>query len=393
MVLARRFVAFALGILSLTAVMVAQPALDPSDRIPNWTAPPYWTPPAGAFGLSKLEKGALSPEGVAVFPSPPLPLVAISPCRLLDTRPPANNPLDGDGAFAVDEIRTYTLAGACGLPPGILAVSLNVTATNTGSGAFGHIKLWPSDGAEPNVSTLNYPGAGATVANAAVVPLSGNALKAKSGNATADLILDVNGYYALSSPPSSQLLLHHASFQGTADELTGTTKTASDGFLILLTSTAPNSVGDVRNQFGNGATSGLDRPGTYISVRARWNESISALHRFYVLAGGESGGTLLQAGFGFKAVGAALKGVSISGGVETELDLQTMLSSGTFRDLLAIRRTSSIEFFVDGIPKGSVSMNLPSSANSTYEVRVANGTSGTEAGVHVGFLTVGIPMF
>jgi hypothetical protein len=44
---------------------------------------------------------------------------------------------------------------------------------------------------------LNYPGAGATIANAAVVPLSPTgALKVKSGNASADVILDVNGYYA-----------------------------------------------------------------------------------------------------------------------------------------------------------------------------------------------------
>jgi len=77
------------------------------------------------------------------------------------------------------------------------AASLNVTATNTGSGAFGHIKIWPADQAESNVSTLNYPGAGATVANAAIVSLSPiGALKVKSGNASADVILDVNGYYA-----------------------------------------------------------------------------------------------------------------------------------------------------------------------------------------------------
>jgi hypothetical protein len=134
----------------------------------------------------------------------PLPFIGITPCRLLDTRPPANNPLDGDGIYGADEIRTYTLPGACGLPGGMQAVSLNVTATNTGSGAFGHIKIWPADQAEPNVSTLNYPGAGATIANAAVVPLSGaGALKVKSGNASADVILDVNGYYAPSGVGTS----------------------------------------------------------------------------------------------------------------------------------------------------------------------------------------------
>src|SRR5688572_16340434 len=163
------------------------------EQIPNWTAPPFWSPPRA---IRSVTDEGLSPQAVEVLPSAPLPFVAIAPCRLLDTRPPANNPLDGDGVYAADQIRTYTLPGACGLPAGIQAVSLNVTATNTGSGAFGHIKVWPSDGTEPNVSTLNYPGAGATVANAAVVPLSvTGAMNVKSGNATADVILDVNGYY------------------------------------------------------------------------------------------------------------------------------------------------------------------------------------------------------
>ena len=162
-----------------------------SGKIANWPAPAFWSPSGRADSLG--ERGEV---GIQASTSP-LPFIGVTPCRLLDTRPPANNPLDGDGIFGADEIRTYTLPGACGLPGGVQAVSLNITATNTGSGAFGHIKIWPSNQPEPNVSTLNYPGAGATIANAAIVPLSSaGALNVKSGNASADVILDVNGYYA-----------------------------------------------------------------------------------------------------------------------------------------------------------------------------------------------------
>src|SRR3990172_2692205 len=73
-----------------------------------------------------------------------------------------------------------------------LAVSLNVTATNTlGPGFF---LLHPAGGATPLVSTLNYLG-GETVANAALVPLGAGGLAVIAGVSGADLILDVNGYF------------------------------------------------------------------------------------------------------------------------------------------------------------------------------------------------------
>src|SRR6266498_2320063 len=183
--------------LSVTvAVVFSVPLIAFAQEIPNWPAPPYWSP-QGRATATPGERSGIGVEALEVAASTsPLPFIGVTPCRLLDTRNNLN-PLGGGGPFGADEIRTYTLPGACGLPGGMQAASLNVTATNTGSGAFGHIKIWPADQAEPNVSTLNYPGAGATVANAAVVPLSPiGALKVKSGNASADVILDVNGYYA-----------------------------------------------------------------------------------------------------------------------------------------------------------------------------------------------------
>ena len=148
----------------------------------NWTVPPYTSSSAG--GIHTM-----------VDQTPPRAFIGLPPCRLLDTRGAA--PLGGGGAFAIDQIRAYTLPGACGIPTGTDAVSLNITATNTGAQAFGHIKVWPVGQTEPNVSTLNYPGAGATIANAAIVPLgTGGAINVKSGNAGADVIIDVNGYFS-----------------------------------------------------------------------------------------------------------------------------------------------------------------------------------------------------
>jgi hypothetical protein len=86
-----------------------------------------------------------------------------------------------------------------------------------------------------------------------------------------------------------------------------------------------------------------------------------------------------------------LKGVTIASGNPTIVDLSTTLTSGTFVELWAVRRGSSVEFYVNGVLKGSSNSNLPSGAASTYEVQVTNGASGGEAALQVGYLTVGFP--
>src|ERR1700682_6178555 len=51
----------------------------------------------------------------------PRPFIRLPPCRIVDTR--GNGaPIQG-GAFATDEVRTWTIAGLCGLPIGTDAVS------------------------------------------------------------------------------------------------------------------------------------------------------------------------------------------------------------------------------------------------------------------------------
>lgn len=166
--------------LVFTGVAVAQQADIP---LRNWTVPPYTSSSSGGI------------HTMTDVTSPRL-FVGIAVCRLLDTRPPANNPLDGDGAYGPDAIRTYTLTGACGIPVGADAVSLNLTVTNTGNHPFGHLKVWPAAQAEPNVSTLNWSTGGVTESNAAIVALSAGQIKIKTGNIGADVIMDVNGYFS-----------------------------------------------------------------------------------------------------------------------------------------------------------------------------------------------------
>jgi hypothetical protein len=82
------------------------------------------------------------------------------------------------------------------------AYSLNVTAVP--HGALGWLTTWPSGQAQPLVSTLNAS-TGAVTANAAIVPAgSGGDVSIFVSN-TADVILDIDGYFA---PPGGGLSLY-----------------------------------------------------------------------------------------------------------------------------------------------------------------------------------------
>jgi endosialidase-like protein len=138
--------------------------------------------------------GLMAPPVEAQLPTPSLTFVGIDPCRIADTRGNGFGGAFGPPSLAAGAARDFPVVGQCGLPAGTLVVSLNVTATNPAGAGF--LILYPAGGTAPLVSTLNYL-AGETVANAALVPLGPGGLTVLAGVSSADLILDVNGYFAL----------------------------------------------------------------------------------------------------------------------------------------------------------------------------------------------------
>jgi len=141
----------------------------------------------------------LSAAAAAAVPAP-MPFVAVAPCRLVDTRGNGQTGAFGPPSLGINGQRDIPIQShpvCTGIPANAGAYSLNMTVTNTGSQPFGFLKAWPAGGAEPNVSTLNYPAPGATLANAAVVSAgTAGAISIRSGNAGADVVIDINGYYA-----------------------------------------------------------------------------------------------------------------------------------------------------------------------------------------------------
>ncbi len=200
-------------------------AQEPDELVQNWAAPPYWSG-SGASESATSGRSSLAGSAPAL-----LPFVALTPCRLVDTRSPVFVAPLGGGFLPAATTRSYTLVGVCNVPATAKAISLNATVTN-GTGP-GFLVLWPKGGALPPVSTLNFL-PGQTIVNAAVVPLSADgSISVVLGVSGGDVILDTNGYYTSFSDV--------ASLNGLTGDLTlaaGSNVTITPGAGVLTVSTS-----------------------------------------------------------------------------------------------------------------------------------------------------------
>jgi hypothetical protein len=149
----------------------------------NWRVP-FPSAQTGRSGLTKQTLGAIS--GSAAF-------VAVTPCRVVDTRNPAG-PYGGP-AFTGSETRTYDIpASPCLGIPVAAAYSLNFGIVNF-SGGGGFVSAYPSGTVRPGTSTVTFGKDPAfAVANAAIVPASIGLIDVYASETT-QLIIDINGYF------------------------------------------------------------------------------------------------------------------------------------------------------------------------------------------------------
>ena len=158
-------------------------AADDSVPLRNWKVPAY----AGTGSGDDL--------GKLVDISPGVAFVAMTPCRMVDTRN-AVGPYGGP-KFSAGEGRNYDLDAhptCTGIPVGVDAYSLNFTVTATDGAGF--LAAYPTGTAFPNVSTVNYTAANQTVANAAIVPAgTGGSIHVDAAVSGTHVIIDINGYF------------------------------------------------------------------------------------------------------------------------------------------------------------------------------------------------------
>jgi hypothetical protein len=185
-----------------------------SNAVPlrNWPAPLYWQPThaeqkttANPDAFSALSADATS---LLTTPAGSLVFVAMTPCRIVDTRvgsgfPSAFGPPSLVGGFS----RTFPLqsSSSCPVPSIAQAYSFNVSVVPTGFLDF--ITIWPTGQTRPITATLT--GYVATViSNAAIVPAGTGGSVDVYASQNTELVIDINGYYA----PQSGMTLA----QGTA---------------------------------------------------------------------------------------------------------------------------------------------------------------------------------
>jgi len=133
--------------------------------------------------------GYFVPEGTSTAG---LEFYPLTPCRMADTRTAAG-PLGGPTLTGGVGRAFPLLSSTCGVPSTVQAYSLNITAVPHSS--LGFLTVWPTGQAQPVVSTLNSS-TGTATANAAIVPTGIGGDISIFVSDTADVILDVNGYFA-----------------------------------------------------------------------------------------------------------------------------------------------------------------------------------------------------
>jgi hypothetical protein len=127
-----------------------------------------------------------------------LSFIAVTPCRVLDTR---------NSAGAAPELAPL---GPAQFPPINGTLSVNITTSNCGApasaqayvfnatvvppGPLGFLTLWPNGTTQPLVSTLNSID-GAVASNMAIVPTNNGSINAFVSNPT-HVVLDIFGYFA-----------------------------------------------------------------------------------------------------------------------------------------------------------------------------------------------------
>ncbi|HYK58171.1 MAG TPA: tail fiber domain-containing protein [Bryobacteraceae bacterium] len=129
----------------------------------------------------------------------PLVFVAMTPCRVVDTRAsqgfpaPFGAPPLVAGASRTSPLQSSTL---CSIPAAAQAYSLNFTVVPAGPTGF--LTAYPSGKPLPLAATLVWSG-GALTSNAAVVPGGTNDSIDVYANIATEVVIDINGYYGSAS--------------------------------------------------------------------------------------------------------------------------------------------------------------------------------------------------
>ncbi len=205
----------------LPIVLTGQRAQENAVPLKNWATPLYWQPTQGERAASSQQAAPQLQFSPSAVSNTALVFVAVTPCRLVDTRGAADgfngiSPFSGPsiadkGTITIPvqspaEASADTEPAPCGTIPSFAqAYSLNLTVVPHTQGAVDYVSLWQAGAAQPFVATLDDP-QGAIVSNAAIVPAGpsgspgyGGVSVYNDGPAITDVVIDMNGFFAAPS--------------------------------------------------------------------------------------------------------------------------------------------------------------------------------------------------
>jgi hypothetical protein len=195
--------------LSLGPASRAQAPVD-VDHIANWPAPLFWQPAVHnterANFRGRFQEQVIRPDAASL--GKPATFVAMSPCRVVDTRFSTFPAGFGPPSFAAEQTRVIAVpSGPCSVPHNAVAYSLNIAVLPIPPGnPMRWLTAWDDGSPQPLASTLNDK-AGLITSNSAVVP-AGNAgaIDIFTKDPT-DVIVDINGYYLPAADASANTIV------------------------------------------------------------------------------------------------------------------------------------------------------------------------------------------
>jgi hypothetical protein len=170
-------------------LLTGQPLRDPVP-LRHWPAPLFWQPDHTVAKLRPLATTPTDPN--------PLTFIAMTPCRVVDTRAGSGfSGAFGAPSLAAGVSRTFPMQSSttCSIPATALAYSLNITVVP--QVPIGFLTAYPTGQSLPLAATLVWS-QGSITSNAAVVPGGASGSVDVYANGATDIVVDINGYYAAS---------------------------------------------------------------------------------------------------------------------------------------------------------------------------------------------------
>jgi hypothetical protein len=182
-----RIIGSSIGLAAMAGLLFIGGTVLPSSAGPAPTAPV-----APAAAVSAATSGAA--------------YVAVTPFRILDTRPAPDNVGGFVGPLPASSFHSFNVAGVGAIPTNAIAVQLNLTATATTAASY--LTVYPPDVVRPTASNLNWTAGGTTVANLVTSKLSADGrLRIFNLAGTTHVIADVVGYYVANTAVAGEATL------------------------------------------------------------------------------------------------------------------------------------------------------------------------------------------